>query len=88
VAPLTQGGRESCARCGFAVDLTGASERGAAKLRDLMNDHLADCPTRPSAQERRELKLAVRKARFLYGEAAAVEAAEDHLAKIGGGTSQ
>ena len=76
-------GRESCARCGFTVQFEGASEKGKEKLRGVLNEHLSVCPTLPSSHQRRELKKAVRKARFLYGEAAAIEAAEDQLAKIG-----
>ena len=78
-------GRETCARCGFTVNLAGASPKGRDRLRDLINEHLADCPTRPTAGQRRELKRAVRSARFLYGEGAAHEAAEKVLAGIGGG---
>jgi len=78
-------GRETCSRCGFAVNFEGASEKGKAHLRELLNDHLATCPMLPTTNERRDLKKAVQKARFLYGEKAAIEAAEDHLARIGGG---
>jgi len=78
------GGRETCARCGFTVNFTGASPKGTARLRDVLNDHLALCPTLPTARQRRDLKRAVTSARFLYGEARAVEVAEDHLARIGG----
>jgi len=77
-------GHESCARCGFTINTTGASEKGLKKLRELLNEHLAICPTLPSSQQRRDLKRAVRSARFLYGEKAAIEVAEDHLARIGG----
>jgi hypothetical protein len=51
-------GREYCARCGFTINLTGASEKGKEKLRGILNDHLAMCPTLPSAQENRLLKRA------------------------------
>ncbi len=77
-------GRETCARCGFTVNFEGASPKGRERLRGILNEHLALCPTLPTSGQRRELKRAVRSARFLYGEAAAVEVAEDHLAKIAG----
>lgn len=67
--------RRSCPRCGFTVDTTNSP-----RLAELLGAHLMECPLRPTAQQRRELKAAVKKARFLYGEGAAVVAAERALA--------
>ena len=83
IGPVAGEGREFCSRCGFTVDFTGSSLKGKERLREYLNDHLAVCPSLPSSGQRREMKRAVRKARFLYGEGAAIEAAEDVLAKIG-----
>jgi hypothetical protein len=70
-----------CTRCGFRVNLEGASPAGRERLTTLFEEHAAECPTLPSSATRRELKREVRKARFLYGESAAREAAERVLAK-------
>ncbi len=84
IGPIAGEGREFCSRCGFTINTAGASPKGLEKLRGLLYEHLALCPTLPTSGQRRELKRAVRSARFLYGEDAAVEVAEDHLAKIAG----
>ena len=66
--------RPSCPRCGFTVETT------TDRLRELFETHVIECPFRPSAGVRRALKKEVEKARFLYGEEAAREAAERVLA--------
>jgi hypothetical protein len=75
-------GRETCPRCGFTVNPAGASEGGAARLREALADHVAVCRTLPSSTEVRDLRRRVRKERFLHGEDAARNALEDGLAVI------
>jgi hypothetical protein len=77
-------GLESCARCGFSVNFAGASPKGVAKLRIVMDDHLAACPTLPTWQERRDLKRALSKPWVKRDPALTLQIAEDHLARIGG----
>ena len=53
--------RRSCARCGFTVQ--ARNERGelVPHLIELLEQHLVECPSRPSAELRRKLRRAVTK---------------------------
>lgn len=74
-ANLSDPSRFACPRCGFAVIVT------SDRLRATFEDHVSDCARRPSAAVYRLLRREVKKARFLYGDEAAAEAANRVLAE-------
>lgn len=85
VGPRPAEGHEACPRCGFTIDFTELSPKGAIRLRDMMDEHLSVCQTLPSTGQFRALKRSVRSAAFLKGPVAALEVLEDGLAEIGRG---
>lgn len=72
-----------CPRCGFRVNLEGATEKGRAKLQGIFDQHVADCPTLPSADLRRRLKAEITRPWIKRDPAKQREIAERYLAEAG-----